>query len=154
MLFWIVEGIVPLFKMNYKKWSHAWINLFFTLTSIIVGFGMASLLLFTSDYVSTHEFGLLYLVKLPLWAKVIVGVLLLDLIGAYTVHWLEHKVKRLWQIHLIHHSDTRVDVTTGLRHHPLETFLRVSFTIIAALLWERPWESSCSTKAYQYYLLT
>ena len=134
MVFWIVEGIVPLYQMNYAKWSHALINLFFTLTSIVIGFGMAGLLLLASDFVATNKFGMLYLIDLPLWVQVVAGVLLMDLIGAYVIHWLEHKIKRLWQIHLIHHSDTHVDVTSGLRHHPFETFLRVSFTIIATII--------------------
>ncbi|WP_109831545.1 sterol desaturase family protein [Reichenbachiella versicolor] len=134
VIFWTVEGIIPLHRVKYKKWQHAWVNIFFTLASIVIGFGMAGLLLLTSDYVVENRIGLLYLIELPLWTQVVFSVLLMDLIGAYSIHWLEHKVKRLWQIHLIHHSDTNVDVTTGLRHHPFETFLRISFTILATMI--------------------
>lgn len=134
VIFWIVEGTLPLFKFQYKKVRHAGLNLFFTLTTAIIGFGLAGALLAASDFVANNQFGLLYIFELPLWAQLVVGVLLLDLIGAYLVHWTEHKVKWMWKFHLVHHSDTTVDVTTGLRHHPGETVFRIGFTIIAVML--------------------
>ncbi|WP_421872695.1 sterol desaturase family protein [Marinoscillum sp.] len=134
VIFWIAEGILPLFSFQYKKFRHAGINLFFTMTTAIIGFGLAGVLLLASNWVSTNEFGLLYLVEMPLWAQVVVGVLLLDCIGAYFIHWTEHKVKWMWKFHLVHHSDTTVDVTTGLRHHPGETVFRITFTILAVIV--------------------
>lgn len=134
VVFWVAEGILPLFSFKYRKVPHAGLNLFFTLTTAIIGFGMAGLLLAASDFVSDNRFGLLYLVDMPLWAQVIVGILLLDCIGAYFVHFVEHKVKWMWKFHVVHHSDTTVDVTTGLRHHPGETIFRITFTIIAVMI--------------------
>src|SRR5690554_3752789 len=133
-IFWVMEGIIPLFQFQYKKVRHAGINLFFTLCTAIIGFGLAGVLYTVSLYVTSNNFGLLYLVELPLWAHIIIGVLLLDLIGAYFAHWTEHKVKWMWKFHLVHHSDTNVDVTTGLRHHPGETVIRISFTILGVFL--------------------
>lgn len=134
VLFWLLEGVLPLFPFQYKKVRHAGLNLFFTLTTAIIGFGLAGALLAASDFVAKNELGLLYIIKMPLWAQVIVGVLLLDLIGAYFIHWVEHKVKWMWKFHLVHHSDTTVDVTTGLRHHPGETVFRITFTILAVMV--------------------
>ncbi len=134
VVFWILEGILPLFRFQYKKVRHAGLNLFFTLTTAIIGFGLAGVLLMASDFVAANKFGLLYLIDLPLWGQLVVGVLLLDLIGAYFVHWVEHKVKWMWKFHLVHHSDTTVDVTTGLRHHPGETVFRIGFTILAVMI--------------------
>ncbi|MEQ9289550.1 MAG: sterol desaturase family protein [Cyclobacteriaceae bacterium] len=132
--FWVLEGIFPLFSLKYARYRHAGINLFFTVTTMIVGFGMAGMLLWVSDYSSSHKIGLLYLFNLPLWVQLIVGVLLLDLIGAYFIHWLEHRVKWMWKFHLVHHSDTNVDVTSGLRHHPGETLFRIVFTMLAVFI--------------------
>ena len=56
--------------------------------------------------------------------------MILDLIGAYLVHLIEHKVPWMWKFHVVHHSDKNVDVTTGLRHHPGETVFRILFTIL------------------------
>ena len=134
VFFWILEGVLPLYRFQYQKVKHAGINLFFTLTTMIIGFGLAGALLWAADYSSSQQIGLLHIWQLPLWAQVVLGILLLDLIGAYFIHWLEHKVRWMWKFHLIHHSDTTVDVTTGLRHHPGETVFRIAFTILAVLV--------------------
>ncbi len=134
VIFWIAEGVLPLFSFQYRKVRHAGLNLFFTLTTAIIGFGLAGVLLAASNFVASNEIGLLYIIDLPLWAQIIVGVLLLDCIGAYLVHFVEHKVKWMWKFHVVHHSDTTVDVTTGLRHHPGETVFRIGFTILAVMV--------------------
>ncbi len=128
--FWLLEGTVPLFRFNYKKWRHALPNLFFTFTTIIVNFALAFLLLGTADWTVTNDFGIInWLPEMPLWLYVILGVLLLDFIGAYLAHFVEHKVKPLWMIHLVHHTDHNVDTTTANRHHPLESMIRFVFTL-------------------------
>ena len=133
--FWILEGIVPLFNVKYKKWRHALPNLFFTLTTIIVNFPLAFLLLKTSDWTIINSFGIInWLPEMPLWLYAILGLMLLDLIGAYTAHLVEHKVKQLWMVHLVHHSDHNVDTTTANRHHPLESLIRYLFTLIGVFV--------------------
>lgn len=134
VIFWIAEGILPLFSFQYRKLRHGGLNLFFTLTTAIIGFGLAGVLLAASDFVASNKFGLLYIIDLPLWVQIVVGVLLLDCIGAYLIHFVEHKVKWMWKFHVVHHSDTTVDVTTGLRHHPGETVFRIGFTILAVMI--------------------
>ncbi len=134
VIFWVAEGILPLFSFQYRKFRHGGLNLFFTLTTAIIGFGLAGVLLAASDFVASNKIGLLYIIDLPLWAQVVVGVLLLDCIGAYLIHFVEHKVKWMWKFHVVHHSDTTVDVTTGLRHHPGETVFRIGFTIMAVMI--------------------
>jgi sterol desaturase/sphingolipid hydroxylase (fatty acid hydroxylase superfamily) len=133
-LFWVLEGVVPLFSFRYKKWRHAAINFFFTLCTMIIGFGLAGVLYWSSLWVNTQEIGLLHWLSMPLWAEVLLGVMLLDAIGAYFAHWTEHRVRWMWKFHLVHHSDTTVDVTTGLRHHPGETVIRIGFTILAVYI--------------------
>jgi sterol desaturase/sphingolipid hydroxylase (fatty acid hydroxylase superfamily) len=133
--FWILEGIVPLFSVRYKKWRHALPNLFFTLTTIIVNFPLAFLLLKTSDWTIENQFGIInWLPEMPLWLYVVLGIALLDLIGAYTAHLVEHKVKPLWMVHLVHHSDHNVDTTTANRHHPLESLIRYTFTLLGVFV--------------------
>ncbi|MEO9511912.1 MAG: sterol desaturase family protein [Flavobacteriaceae bacterium] len=133
--FWILEGIVPLFSVGYKKWRHSIPNFFFTLTTIIVNFPLAFLLIKTSDWAIENTFGIInWLPEIPLWLYVLLGVMLLDLIGAYTAHLVEHKVKPLWMVHLVHHSDHNVDTTTANRHHPLESLIRYSFTLLGVFI--------------------
>ena len=134
-LFWSIESIIPLFNFNYKKFKHAIPNFFFTLTTIIVNFSLAFILLLVSDWVTENNYGLLnYGQFLPLSLYIIFGVLFLDLIGAYLPHYVQHKVKFLWKIHLVHHSDHKVDTTTANRHHPFESVVRYLFTLIGVAL--------------------
>lgn len=129
--FWIIEGIIPLQKFTYNKWKHAGVNIFFTLTTIIVNFALAFAMAMSCTYVTTHKIGFYYWFDIPLWLNVLIGVMLLDLIGAYLIHFLEHRVKLMWIFHIIHRSDTTVDTTTANRHHPGESLFRVIFTSIA-----------------------
>jgi len=134
-LFWSIESIIPLFNFNYKKFKHALPNFFFTLTTIIVNFSLAFILLLVSDWVTENNFGLLnYGQFLPLSLYIIFGVLFLDLIGAYLPHYVQHKVKFLWKIHLVHHSDHKVDTTTANRHHPFESVVRYLFTLLGVAI--------------------
>ena len=134
-LFWALEGGIPLMRFDYKKWNHALPNLFFTGTTIIINFILAFLLLNTSDWTVINQFGILnWIPSLPLWLEILIGVMLLDLIGAYLAHWAEHKIKPLWMIHLVHHSDHKVDTTTANRHHPLESFVRFGFTLFGVFI--------------------
>ncbi|MFZ9002761.1 MAG: fatty acid hydroxylase family protein [Bacteroidetes bacterium] len=133
--FWVLEGAVPLFKFKYRKWRHAVPNFFFTLTTIVINFALAFLLLNASDWAVDNGFGIInWLPEMPLWLYVLLGVLLLDLIGAYLAHYVEHKVKPLWMIHLVHHTDQEVDTTTANRHHPFESFIRFFFTLTGVFL--------------------
>lgn len=134
-LFWSIESIIPLFNFNYKKFKHALPNFFFTLTTIIVNFSLAFILLLVSDWVTENNFGLLnYGQFLPLSLYIIFGVLFLDLIGAYLPHYVQHKVKFLWKIHMVHHSDHKVDTTTANRHHPFESVVRYLFTLLGVAI--------------------
>lgn len=134
-IFWLIENAFPLFRFPYHKYRHAGINLFFTLTTIIVNFLLAFLLVKTSDWVVEKHIGVLqWLPSLPLWARFITGLLLLDLVGAWLIHWIQHKVKWMWKFHLVHHTDTFVDTTTANRHHPGESLFRFVFTILAVVI--------------------
>ncbi len=154
--FWLLEGAVPLFKFNYKKWQHALPNLFFTLTTVIINFALAFLLLKSSDWVKANNFGIInWLPEMSLWLYVLLGVLLLDLFGAYLAHFTEHKIMTLWMVHLVHHTDHNVDTTTANRHHPLESVIRFVFTLVGVIIVGAPIAiimiyQSCSLIATQF----
>jgi sterol desaturase/sphingolipid hydroxylase (fatty acid hydroxylase superfamily) len=58
----------------------------------------------------------------------VAGFLLLDLLR-YAVHRCEHAVPLFWRFHALHHSDPDVDVTTSVRHHPVE------YVLASAVYW-------------------
>lgn len=132
--FWVLEGIRPFFHFTYHKWKHAISNLFFTLTTIVVNFSMAFILVKSSQWVSTNQWGILHLFPMPLWLFLLLGILLMDLIGAYAIHYTQHKVKWMWRFHMVHHTDQFLDTTSGNRHHPGESVFRFVFTTLAVVL--------------------
>jgi sterol desaturase/sphingolipid hydroxylase (fatty acid hydroxylase superfamily) len=134
-LFWLIENAFPLFNFNYRKTHHAGINLFLTMTTIMVNFCLAFILVKAADWTTINNFGILQeLPQMPVWLYTLIGLLLLDLIGAYLVHLVEHKTKFLWRFHLIHHTDTWIDTTTANRHHPGESVIRFIFTTFGVLI--------------------
>ncbi|MFI5445557.1 archaeosortase/exosortase family protein [Polaromonas sp. UC242_47] len=66
--------------------------------------------------------GLLARLSLPFVAQLLLTFLLIDF-WRYWEHRLFHRVPVLWRLHLVHHSDTQIDVTSSERHHPLEFLL-------------------------------
>jgi sterol desaturase/sphingolipid hydroxylase (fatty acid hydroxylase superfamily) len=82
----------------------------------------------------SHGWGLLNQQDLPAWAGLAAGVILLDL-GIYLQHAMFHAMPALWRLHRMHHADLDIDVTTGVRFHPVEIALSmlIKFTLIAAL---------------------
>lgn len=133
LLLWIIEGMAPRFHFRSNKYKHAGTNLFFTLTTVVVNTGLAFLIVKASLWTSEHRFGALYLAPLPLWLHTILALLMLDFIGSWLIHWVQHKTAWMWQFHKIHHIDTQIDATTALRHHPVESLFRIVALFVAIL---------------------
>lgn len=57
----------------------------------------------------------------------IVSFVVLDF-AVWLEHVASHKIPLIWRVHKMHHADTAIDVTTGLRFHPVE--------IILSMLWK------------------
>jgi sterol desaturase/sphingolipid hydroxylase (fatty acid hydroxylase superfamily) len=70
--------------------------------------------------------GLLNSFSGPSWLEFIIALVILDL-SVYLQHVMYHVLPPLWRLHLVHHTDLDVDVTTGLRYHPVEII--ISFII-------------------------
>ncbi len=73
--------------------------------------------------------GVLRKVHLPYFIYLILGVIGLDLIY-YMQHRLMHKYKWLWRIHRIHHMDRQLDVSTGIRFHPIEELITMGVKLL------------------------
>ena len=57
------------------------------------------------------QWGLLNNYNMPGWVEVVIGVLILDLI-IYLQHLMFHTVPVLWRLHMMHHADLDIDLTT------------------------------------------
>jgi sterol desaturase/sphingolipid hydroxylase (fatty acid hydroxylase superfamily) len=71
------------------------------------------------------------------WLSFVAAFLLLDFFQ-YAVHRCQHAVPFLWRFHALHHSDPDVDVTTSVRHHPIEYLLASGFYWVAVLTLDLP----------------
>ncbi len=65
------------------------------------------------------------------WAAGLAG---LDL-AIYAQHVAFHRIPWLWALHRLHHSDVDLDVSSGVRFHPLEILLSMGWklAVVAAL---------------------
>ena len=135
---WVLEGAAPLAILNYKKWRHAGVNLVFLGTSLLINLLFTAATVGVFLWAKANNFGLLYLMELPVWVELLLAVMLLDLVAQYFAHYLLHRVKWMWKFHLVHHSDTKVDATTGPRHHPGDYVVREVFSLAAVLVFGIP----------------
>lgn len=83
---------------------------------------------------SLNGWGLLNYWRVPTLPATISSILILDLV-VYLQHLLFHAAPTLWRIHMVHHADLDIDVTTGLRFHPFEIILSmfIKMAAVAAL---------------------
>lgn len=99
---------------------------------------LAWLLPFLSSYAAAtmaarHGWGLLHLAPVAPAVALAASFVLLDFFG-YWAHRLMHKISLLWRLHALHHSDTDLDVTTAIRHHPAEAVVQMALDAALALL--------------------
>lgn len=80
-----------------------------------------------------NKIGLLNLVSLPLYANVILTIIIFDFL-IYIQHVVFHKYNLFWRVHRIHHTDLEFDVTTGIRFHPIEIVISMFYKLAAVYL--------------------
>jgi sterol desaturase/sphingolipid hydroxylase (fatty acid hydroxylase superfamily) len=136
----LLEALSPLvaFDDQYKKLRHVGVNTVFLTSTIIVSAPLLTLHGMAFLWLDANQLGLLNLTEAPLWFELLVAVLALDLFAQYGVHFLLHRVKWMWRLHMVHHNDSHVDATTGFRHHPGDAITRSVGSLIAVLLFGIP----------------
>ena len=76
--------------------------------------------------------GLLNVFQVSFWLSIPLSILVLDL-AIYLQHVMFHAVPALWRLHRMHHADLEIDVTTGLRFHPVEILLSMVIKLIVVV---------------------
>ncbi len=117
------------------KWRHTSLNSLFILSALPIQLLMMVPCLYLARWTEDHQFGLVHLLPDPErpWIKYGLMFVVLDLLD-YVYHRAAHRVPLFWRFHSLHHSDLAVDVTTTVREHPGETFVRNCFLIVYVLL--------------------
>jgi sterol desaturase/sphingolipid hydroxylase (fatty acid hydroxylase superfamily) len=72
--------------------------------------------------VEERGWGIMGYLQVPSFPAGLISIVFLDFV-IYLQHFIFHKVKLLWHIHGMHHTDLDIDVTTGARFHPIEIVL-------------------------------
>ncbi len=127
----LVEAILPLFPRSALNRRHLGANLGLTAITFGLNFLANGLLMGGALWVSGQGAGLIQWLDLPLPGAIIVTLIVMDL-GTYAAHVLMHKFPAMWRVHLVHHIDPAVDVTTSFRQHPLESLWRFAFLALTA----------------------
>ena len=93
---------------------------------LTVPLGLTALAMYNTE----RGIGLFNVIELPLWLSITISLLLLDIL-IYWQHRLFHRVPLLWRMHRVHHADSHIDASTGLRFHPLEIVLSILIKLLA-----------------------
>lgn len=130
ILLFILEKIFPLRKREENLWRHILINAVVSLTALAAAYFLVMPAAEKAlSFISTSGFGIVKLIPLPYWGKIILSILLMDL-AFYYWHLANHKIPLLWRFHNVHHIDPDLDITTGFRFHFGEIAFSTFFRII------------------------
>jgi len=86
-----------------------------------------------AEWAQAHQFGILNAAHMP-WGLTAIATLLIRSAAGYGLHIALHKIPMLWRVHRVHHADPHVDVSTSVRHHPLEMVVASTVLIVVATL--------------------
>jgi sterol desaturase/sphingolipid hydroxylase (fatty acid hydroxylase superfamily) len=84
-------------------------------------------------YAGERGIGLFNIIPIPYLLAFVGSLLALDL-AIYSFHLLFHAVPALWRVHRVHHADLDIDVSTGVRFHPIQMMLSVIIKSVTILL--------------------
>jgi sterol desaturase/sphingolipid hydroxylase (fatty acid hydroxylase superfamily) len=83
--------------------------------------------------------GVLNNVPIGIFGAGVLSIIFLDF-AIYAQHVVFHRVTPLWRLHMVHHTDLDIDVTTGARFHPVEIALSMGIKMaIVAAIGAPPW---------------
>lgn len=124
-----------------KKGAHFIANLSLGfVNALLIALIFTGLWLWAAEWANDHNFGILNWLNLPVWARVIGAVLLMDT-WTYFWHRMNHSIPLFWRFHRVHHADPNMDVSTASRFHTGEiifsSLLRIPVIMLIGLeLWE------------------
>ena len=128
------EVLAPRRKLTASKLCRWGGNL-----TIVVLNTVLARLLFMGGVVTTaamaqdHSWGLLNWVEGPAWLELALAIVALDFI-IYWQHQVFHNVPILWRFHMMHHSDLDLDVSSGVRFHPVEIIISTGMKALSVLV--------------------
>lgn len=125
----LLEVLSPRRQLTVKR-KLRWTNnlLLVALNSVLLYLLLPLTAVDVALVVQKHGFGIFNYWHLGYIPAVIISIIFLDWV-IYVQHVIFHKVKFLWKIHRMHHTDLDIDVTTGSRFHPIEIIISMLLKI-------------------------
>lgn len=137
----VAEHLAPRRSGQGRAWPHWRVNLGLFASGVALMMAVQDAVLPAAIRLgSLVGWGGLAAADWPDGLKIALGVLVADLIQ-YGLHWLSHRVPMLWRLHQVHHTDTAFDVSTSVRHHPLEGLVLMVLTLLICAAIGMPWVS-------------
>jgi sterol desaturase/sphingolipid hydroxylase (fatty acid hydroxylase superfamily) len=132
------EFIQPKRKLSQNK-AKRWFNniSLVAMDSLIVRLLLPLGAVGVASWAEQNQIGLLQLLHWNETIGIILAMVLLDMI-IYWQHRFFHKIPVLWRLHQVHHADRDIDVSTGLRFHPIEILISMLIKFAAILLLGAP----------------
>jgi sterol desaturase/sphingolipid hydroxylase (fatty acid hydroxylase superfamily) len=120
----VLEGGRAAVPAAANRWRHMARNGGLFVLAVFIADGLVLTGLMGVPFRLTESNGVLTSLALPAVAQFALGFLLLDLFD-YGYHRIAHRMRWLWLLHAVHHSDPQLDATTGLRFHPAELTIEI-----------------------------
>ena len=118
-LFMTLETLCPYFEHGAARRRQRWRNVAVIGVAAAMNAAIGAFGVLPIAWSEANRFGLLHHVSAGPALTIALGVFVVDLCS-YTLHVTMHKVATLWRFHRVHHADTELDSSSGVRLHPFE----------------------------------
>ncbi len=130
----VVEALWPRKKRTQPRTTRWFTNIgIVVVDSITVRLIFPIVAVGVAIYASENGWGLLNLIAMPFWLKVVISAVLMDM-AIYWQHVASHKIPMLWRVHRMHHVDRDIDASTGTRFHPIEIVLSMLYKMAVIMV--------------------
>lgn len=134
MFLLLAERVFPLRTRTRPLFPRLVKNLLLTATVFLVGsLVVRNAGLGASNWTTERGIGVVFLVPMPRWGRIALGILLMDLTFYYW-HRANHRIRLLWRFHNVHHIDPDLDVSTSFRFHFGEITYSSVFRVVQMLV--------------------
>jgi len=131
------ELLAPRRKLRAPKSKRWTSNLLIVLLSTVIA-RLSPILPYTAALLAEqNELGLFRMIGFTGVFAILVSIIIQDFI-IYAQHVLFHYSRFFWRFHKMHHADLDIDVTTGLRFHPLEFIFSFMIKILIVFFFGLP----------------
>ncbi len=132
------EVLSPRQPLNDSKTRRWFSNLsLVVISTFLIRLALPVLPVGAAVFAQERNIGLMQSLTLPSWLTFGLALLLLDFI-IYLQHLMFHYLPLLWRLHRVHHTDLDLDVTTGIRFHPIEILISAGLKITTVILFGLP----------------